>query len=255
MIPTSESIVWAKTPRVVWGLIAVCIAVYAFEFTLSAADLKALLEQYALVPRRYTHPGWAAEHGLSRLNPLPFLSSLFLHGGLFHILSNLWVLWIFGPPLEDRLGSGRFLALYLASGLVAGFVHLLFNLGSDLPALGASGAIAGLIAGFARRFPYAWVNVLQPVLFIPIFFMLPAMVFAGLWFAVQILHGTGAIFAPNVGGVAWFAHIGGFLAGWVLLRWLAPPHDLAREQGDAVQSALWPWTLWWRWWSWWWPKR
>lgn len=254
MIPTNNTIPYTATPRITWALIAICVAAYLYQMTLSEADAAAFVDAFALVPARYTDGAWAVAHGASRANLAPFLTSMFLHGGLMHIASNLWVLWVFGPALEDRLGSGRFLALYLASGLAAGVLHVVFNLFSPVPALGASGAIAGVIAAYARRFPYAWVNVLQPIVFLPVFFMMPALLFAGLWFAAQVMQGLGSLAMPGAGGVAWWAHIGGFLAGWVLVRRLAPPANAVEETHAATRSALWPWTTWMRWMTWWWRR-
>lgn len=255
MIPANNTIPYEATPRVTWALIALCVAAYLYQMTLSEADAAAFVDTFALVPARYTDATWAAAHGASRLNLAPFLTSMFLHGGLMHIASNLWVLWVFGPALEDRLGPRRFLALYLASGLAAGLLHVVFNLFSPVPALGASGAIAGVIAAYARRFPYAWVNVLQPVVIMPVFFMMPALLFAGLWFASQVMQGVGSLALPaGAGGIAWWAHIGGFLAGWLLVRRLAPPASPVEEASAATRSALWPWTVWTRWMTWWWRR-
>ena len=236
------------------GLIALCVGAFLYQMTLSDPAAEAFLNPYALVPARFTDDGWAAAHGLSRADLVPFLSSMFLHGGIMHIVSNLWVLWVFGPALEDRLGSGRFLLLYFVSGLAAGLLHLAFNFSSTVPALGASGAIAGIIAAYARRFPYAWVNILQPIVIVPVFFFMPALVFAGLWFLTQIMQATGSLALPGAGGVAWWAHIGGFLAGWLLLPRMAPPANAAEDARAAAQSALWPWTVWTRWLTWWWRR-
>jgi membrane associated rhomboid family serine protease len=121
------------------------------------------------------------------------------------------------------LGRVRFLVLYLASGVFASLAHALFNAGSTAPVLGASGAIAGVIAAYAVRFPYAWVRVLVILVIIPLFFNIPAMVFAGIWFLLQVVQGTSELFSPFAGsGIAWWAHIGGFLAGWALLNMLEP---------------------------------
>jgi rhomboid family protein len=182
-----------------------------------------LLYQHALVPLRYFSPRWAWANGLSPTDFTPFLTNTFLHGGFLHIILNLWTLWIFGPALEDRLGSARFVALYLLAGIAASMAHALFNATSAMPVLGASGAIAGVIAAYATRFPYAWIKVLVPIVIIPLFFDIPALLFAGIWFLVQVWQGTSELFMPFAGsGIAWWAHIGGFLAGWALLRVLEP---------------------------------
>jgi membrane associated rhomboid family serine protease len=151
----------------------------------------------------------------------PFLTNTFMHGGWLHIILNMWTLWIFGPALEDRLGPVRFSILYLLAGVAASVTHTIFNASSDMPVIGASGAIAGIIAAYAVRFPYAWVRVLVLIVFIPLFFSVPALVFAGIWFLMQVVQDTSELLSPFAGsGIAWWAHIGGFVAGRVLLRWI-----------------------------------
>jgi membrane associated rhomboid family serine protease len=169
------------------------------------------------------------------------VTNTFLHGGFLHIIFNMWTLYIFGPALEDRLGAARFAMLYLASGIIASMAHALFNAASPIPALGASGAIAGIIAAYAVRFPYAWVRVLVPIIIIPLFFSIPAMVFAGIWFFLQVLQGTSELLMPMSGGsgIAWWAHIGGFIAGIVLLNLLDP--STARVKGRPAWYNGGPW--------------
>ncbi len=205
----------------VWLLIAINVVAFLYELTLSERQLQALLYQHALVPARYFVPAWADRIGLSAYDFTPFLTNTFLHGGFLHIIMNMWTLWIFGPALEDRLGPVRFATLYLLAGILASWTHAIFNASSTAPALGASGAIAGVLAAYAVRFPYAWIRVLVLIVFIPLFFNVPAVVFAGFWFLAQVLQGTTELFSPfAASGIAWWAHIGGFVSGWVLLLWL-----------------------------------
>jgi membrane associated rhomboid family serine protease len=208
----------------VWALIAANAAAFLYQLSLGAPELEAFLYEHALVPARYFFPAWGELEGLSATDLTPFLTNTFLHGGWLHIILNLWTLYIFGPALEDRLGMVRFLALYLLSGIAASAAHAVLNAGSEVPVLGASGAIAGVIAAYALRFPYAWVRVIVPILFIPLFFSVPAILFAGLWFAMQVFQGASELIRPFVGaaGIAWWAHIGGFLAGLILLPLLEP---------------------------------
>ena len=241
MIPANNTIPYTARPWATGSLIALCVLVFAYQLTLSGAAEEAFIRTYALVPARW--------------DPMTFVTSMFLHGGVMHILSNLWTLWVFGPALEDRLGPQRFLALYFASGLVAGLMHVVFNFSSAVPTIGASGAIAGVIAAYARRFPYAWVNILQPIVIVPVFFMMPALLFAGFWFFSQIMQAAGSLALPaGAGGIAWWAHIGGFVAGWFLVRRLSPPPNATEEATAAAHSALWPWTTWMRWTRWWWRR-
>jgi membrane associated rhomboid family serine protease len=142
---------------------------------------------------------------------------MFLHGGWLHLILNMWTLWLFGPTVEDRLGHSRYLAFYLACGVAASLTHVVFSAGSEIPALGASGAIAGVLGCYVRLFPLARVVVLVPILFLPLFFEVYAFIFVGLWFLIQVLQGTAELFTPTAAaGVAWWAHIGGFVAGLVL---------------------------------------
>ncbi len=180
MFPLGDNIASTRFAAAVWGLIAINVAVFLYQVSLPAGAQEIFLAKYALIPARYFHPSWASEVGLNPLDVTPFLTNTFLHGGFLHIIVNMWTLYIFGPALEERLGSARFLALYLGSGVIASLAHAIFNLSSALPALGASGAIAGVIAAYALSFPHAWIRVLVLIVIIPIFFWVPALVFAGL---------------------------------------------------------------------------
>ncbi|HVY43221.1 MAG TPA: rhomboid family intramembrane serine protease [Hyphomicrobiaceae bacterium] len=233
MFPLRDSVARSRDPVVVWAIIALNIAVFGYQLTLSGREEQIFLFEHALVPLRYFSPSWAAQHGLSPLDVTPFLTNTFMHGGWLHIILNLWTLYIFGPALEDRLGPARFLALYLAAAVIASATHAVFNATSPIPALGASGAIAGVIGAYAVRFPYAWVRVLVPIFIFPLFFSIPALMFAGIWFFFQVLQGTGELFLSSTGGVAWWAHIGGFLAGVFLLGPLQP------QSGSAAAGGPW----------------
>jgi len=221
VFPLRDNVSRTHEPVVVWTIIALNAVVFAYQLSLSPRELQVFLHEHALIPLRYFNPGWAWRTGLSPSDFAPFLTSTFLHGGFLHVILNMWTLWIFGPALEDRLGPARFAALYLLAGIAASITHAVFNAWSPTPVLGASGAIAGIIAAYAVRFPYAWVRVLVLIVFIPLFFSIPAMLFAGIWFVTQLLQGTSELFSPFAGsGIAWWTHIGGFVSGWVLLNWL-----------------------------------
>ncbi|KUO55894.1 MAG: hypothetical protein APF80_09570 [Alphaproteobacteria bacterium BRH_c36] len=224
MFPIGDTVATRSRPLAVWSIIAANLAAFAYQLTLGATQQKLFLLEHALVPRRYFDPAWANANGLSSLDFSPFVTNMFLQGGFLHIGFNLWTLWVFGRALEDRLGPARFLVLYLGAGLVASATHALFNLTSPIPALGASGAIAGTIAAYAVRFPHGWVKVVVPVLIFPFFFAIPAMMFAMIWFGMQILQGLSELLAPWYGqGIAWWAHIGGFIGGWLLVGRLGNP--------------------------------
>jgi membrane associated rhomboid family serine protease len=224
LFPIRDSVTRSRAPVTVWAIIAANVAAFIYQLGLGDYELQEFLYQHALVPRRYFFPAWGMANDLTPLDVTPFLTNTFLHGGFLHIILNLWTFYIFGPALEDRLGPPRFLTLYLLSGLAASFAHAAFNAASEVPVLGASGAIAGVIAAYAVRFPYAWVRVLVPIVIIPLFFSIPAMVFAGLWFFMQVFQGAIELSNPfgDAAGIAWWAHIGGFVAGFLLLPLLEP---------------------------------
>jgi len=195
-----------------------------------------LLASLAFVPRTFF--GWRG----SALDPdrwIPVFTAMFLHANLLHLASNVWFLWIFGDNVEDRLGHGRYLLFYLLCGVVSFLVHGFSAPRSAIPALGASGAISGVLGAYLILFPGARVLTLIPIVIIPWFVEVPALVFIGVWFLLQFLYGTQAAVAQP--GVAWWAHIGGFIAGVVLclvLRRPAPPPPPRRW---VVQRPRGPW--------------
>jgi membrane associated rhomboid family serine protease len=144
---------------------------------------------------------------------------MFLHGGWMHIIGNMWTLWIFGDNVEDRMGPLRFVLFYLLCGLAAGVTHWLTNPDSTIPTVGASGAIAGVLGAYFFLYPHARIIAMVPIFFWPFFFELPAITYLGFWILSQIFSGTLSLALPkDVGGVAWWAHVGGFIAGAALHR-------------------------------------
>ncbi len=223
LFPLYDNVSRTRLPVVVWAIIGLNVAVFLHQLTLGPNALQAFIYEYGLVPLRYFSGSWGARVGLERGDVTPFVTNTFLHGGFLHIILNLWTLYIFGPALEDRLGHGRFAVLYLLAGIAASVTHAAFNATSAVPVVGASGAIAGVIAAYAVRFPFAWIRVLVLIVVIPLFFDIPALLFAGIWFFMQVLQGTSELMLPALGGgIAWWAHIGGFIAGLVLLGMLDP---------------------------------
>ncbi len=219
MFPLRDTIPSRHRPIMTLALIAANVFAYLYQLALPPDRLEQLFYLFGVVPARYTNPQWALSVGLPPGGFLPFLSSMFLHGGLFHLVANMWTLWIFGDNVEDRMGPFRFLLFYVLGGLGAGLMHWATNARSTLPTVGASGAIAGVLGAYFLLFPRSRVVTLVPVLFWPLFLELPAVLYLGLWFALQIVSGTTALAAPGVGGVAWWAHVGGFLAGMFLYRY------------------------------------
>jgi len=236
MFPIRDTVPHARVPVVTILLIAANVAVFLFETTLTPEELERLIVLNGVVPRRYLDPAWARALHVSGLDPWPFLTSMFLHGGWFHLLANVWTLWIFGDNVEDRLGPLRYLAFYLAVGLFAGLLHLASNPHSALPTIGASGAIAGVMGAYLILFPRAQVLTLVPILFYPLFVEVPAVLYLGFWFAYQVLSGTSTVGATEAGGVAWWAHIGGFAAGCALI--LAAKGRRPRRRAPAGWGLL-----------------
>jgi membrane associated rhomboid family serine protease len=222
MIPIKNAVPARYPPVVTWVLIAVNCAVFLFQVSLGPGELEEFLMRFALIPAMYFTPYFASN--LSLADYLPFFTNMFLHGGWLHLIVNMWTLWLFGGTVEDRLGSGRYLAFYLGCGVLASVTHAVFNVTSTVPALGASGAIAGIMGCYLRLFPWARLIVLVPILFIPFFFEMPAYIFVGLWFLLQVWQGAADLLSANGGGgVAWWAHIGGFIAGYAFASLMMRP--------------------------------
>src|SRR5580704_9198995 len=217
MFPIRVAVPTRYPPVVTWALIAVNCAVFFVQLNLTPAELQEFLYRFALVPARYAVP---VAYGHADFDPgdlVPFVSMMFLHGGWLHLILNMWTLWLFGRPVEDRLGSHRYFIFYCVCGVVAGLVHCAFNATSTLPVLGASGAIAGVLGCYVRLFPLSRLIVVVPILFLPFFFEVPAILFVGVWFLLQIMQGTAELFTPATGAdIAWWAHVGGFVSGLIL---------------------------------------
>jgi membrane associated rhomboid family serine protease len=226
-----------RLPWITWGLIAVNVAVFLYQVSLGP-DASAFMFAYSVVPVALTHgipqtslPGVPAHFPFHTPDPvyLTLITAMFLHAGWLHIGGNMLFLYIFGDNVEDRMGHIPYLLFYLFCGVVAGITQVVVDPGSSVPNLGASGAIAGVLAAYLVLFPLARVRT---IIFIFIFFTivtLPAIVLIGLWFLLQFFDGVAALSSvhQNMGGVAYFAHVGGFVTGLVitlLLRpWLRPP--------------------------------
>jgi membrane associated rhomboid family serine protease len=199
-------------PYVTYGLIAANILFFVLE--LFSGD--AFIEQWAFIPVRFLANPFAAS--------LTLFTSMFMHAGWAHLLGNMLYLWIFGDNVEDRFGHVKFLIFYLICGLAATFGQLIFNTGSTIPNLGASGAIAGVLGAYIVLFPQGKINVMQGQRAIQV----PALIVIGLWFVLQFFSGIGSLSTTaDTGGVAYMAHIGGFLAG-ILLTFLFRGSDRSK---------------------------
>lgn len=232
MIPLRDRNPSRSFPAVTIALIVVNVLVFLWELRLGPRLERALL-WLAIVPARYSMPD-VARHFTSTEQFSPFLTSMFLHGGWVHLIGNMWILWIFGDNVEDRLGKLRFLAFYFMSGIAAALVHIYTNLASPVPTIGASGAIAGVMGAYFRYFPKARVITIIPPFFLGPFFDLPAVLFLGWWFLVQFFNGALSLSAGQrgMGGIAWWAHIGGFVFAFVLSLLLPTAGDRSRRRSD-----------------------
>jgi membrane associated rhomboid family serine protease len=212
-----------KSAPTTYGVVLICTLTFLWQRTLEDWATVNFLATYALIPRRYDDPAWAYSVGLSPSDYTPLLTSTFLHGDWLHLIFNMWTLWLFGRAVESRMGSGRFVLLYVFCALFAGYAHMMVYPNSISPVIGASGAIAGVVGAHATLYPSARILLLIPILFIPLIIPISAFWYLGLWFGFQVWHGTTAIAGSVGGGVAWWAHIGGMLAGLVFVRALTPP--------------------------------
>lgn len=220
MIPVRDTIPCEHTPVITWTLIGINVAAFVFLKLLQEPVAVQILHLYGLVPARYFHPQWAAALGYPPQDYLPFLSCMFLHAGWSHLLFNVWLIWIFGDNVEDVMGKWRFLIFYLLCGLVGSLIHVAYNPDSQMPTVGASGAIAGVLGAYFFLYPYAKIVIWIPILFLPIFIQVPAIAFLGAWVIFQLYEASTAIVAGKAYmDVAWWGHLGGFLAGAAVHRY------------------------------------
>jgi membrane associated rhomboid family serine protease len=218
MIPIRDDAPRVTTPVVTYFLLALNVAVFLFESLLTEPAKTALFYQFGVVPY-FVESALRGAGGVPVAAAIvPFFTSMFLHAGWWHIIANMWALWIFGDNIEDHLGHFRYLMLYIISGAAAGVVHVLINHGSQIPTVGASGAIAGVMGAYFLLFPSARVLTIVPFIFL--FVWLPAWVVLGYWFLAQFLAGAATSIGggASVGGVAVWAHVGGFIAGVTLIK-------------------------------------
>ncbi len=230
MIPLRDDIRSRSYPMMTAALIALNSLVFLYELSLPPAVLSRFVNSFGMTPARLH-----LDAPLTLLRDpsllIVLLSSAFLHSGWLHFLSNMWVLGVFGNNVEDRMGHSRFLSFYTLAALVANLLQALVYPHSRIPAIGASGAIAGVLGSYFLFFPRARVLTLIPIFFIPWLVRVRAIVFLGFWFVSQLYSGLFSLRVPSgtMGGVAWWAHIGGFLFGVLAAK--------AFDQGPPVQAG------------------
>jgi membrane associated rhomboid family serine protease len=218
MIPLRDNIPSRRRPAVTYAIIGVNCLIFWLELS-SGPRLPEVVKTFGFVPGRFLA---LLGHGSLALAIIPVFTSMFMHAGWLHLIGNMWTLFIFGNNVEDILGRGPYLLFYLLCGLVSILVFLLFSPGSATPLVGASGAIAGVMGAYFSLFPGARVLTLVPIFIVFTIIELPAYIFLGFWFVLQFFHGFSIVGHTAEGGVAWWAHVGGFLAGVGLVRLFAP---------------------------------
>jgi len=218
MLPLKDNIPAKNFPYVNIGLILINSAFFIYEMS-HGPELDQLIFTLGFIPARFI-----AQQGETLLNPagvLPVFSSMFLHANLVHLISNMWMLWIFGDNIEDCMGHGRYLLFFILCGIASIFAQTISNPQSAIPMVGASGAISGVLGAYIITYPKARILTLVPIVILFYIIELPAYFFLGFWFLIQLIQGS--LYSLNSeqmagGGVAWWAHVGGFAAGVILLQ-------------------------------------
>ena len=210
MIPIRDEIPTRRVPVVNYILIALNVIVFIFQVMLGSAE-ESFVYEFALIPIQFT-----SGIGIDDISDI--FTSMFMHGGIAHIGGNMLYLWIFGDNVEDSMGRGRYLTFYLIGGLVASLAHIMTNPASRIPTVGASGAIAAVLGAYLVLYPQSKVLTIVPLGYFMRMTMIPAVIVLGFWFILQLFSGVLSLGGPDVGGVAFWAHIGGFVAGVILAK-------------------------------------
>jgi len=217
LFPLSDENPSKSVPYVNYTIIVINILVFFFEISLNQNQLSKLIYEYGIIPARLFFPSFSAKYEFITSPFTTYFTSMFLHGGWLHIIFNMWALFIFGDNVEDKLGHLKYLVFYIGSGLIAGFVHSIFNYNSVMPSIGASGAIAGVMGAYLVLFPFARIKTLFIFFIFPIIIYIPAFFYIIFWFFSQLFSGTLSLMGAQGSPIAWWAHIGGFLGGILLL--------------------------------------
>ena len=260
-IPFHDDNPTQRPPVVTYALVAINVAVFLWAGRLPEVSEQVLVYQHGFVPARIIqlsqpHPifipvdvpvhdpfwGERIERRAIELAPVPrqiwlsLLTCMFLHGSWMHLLGNMWFLWLFGNNVEDRLGPLLYLVLYLVGGLIASGVHWRVDPASTMPVIGASGAIAAVLGAYAVTWPWARVSTLVFLVVFVTIVEVPALVVLGVWFLAQVLAGQQSLGAAASGGVAWWAHVGGFLAGMALMPLLIAVAGGTKNEEDTIAN-------------------
>lgn len=219
MIPLRDSVRSGRTPYVNIGLILINVLVFIRQLWLQPYQLNSIYYAYGVIPAEAVNVFYTGAP-IGQLM-VTFITATFLHGGWFHLIGNMLYLWIFGDNIEERLGHMKYLLFYLLAGVAGSIAHVMANPASNIPVIGASGAVAGVLGAYVLSFPRSRVLALVPVLFFLTVIEVPAIIFIVVWFVIQVFNGV-AFLGGTANAVAWWAHIGGFLAGAGLVKLLAP---------------------------------
>ncbi len=219
MIPLKSDIPLLTFPVMNVLLIVTNVLAFLYELSLSPRAGNRLIFEFGLIPARFDMLIEPTRHAHAALGPtiLPLLTCMFLHAGWLHLLGNMLFLWVFGGSVEDRMGHFAYLVFYLVCGLGAGVVHTAFNWGSTVPTIGASGAISGVMGAYIILFPRSRILTLVPLLILFFFWRIPAVLMLGYWFVIQFVSGLNALGGADQGGVAVWAHVGGFVLGALIV--------------------------------------
>ncbi|MEZ6059444.1 MAG: rhomboid family intramembrane serine protease [Planctomycetaceae bacterium] len=254
MFPLRDNIPSSRVPVVNYGLIACCALVFFLQMGDPGGEL---IQKFGMIPLRVSHPDESITVEMPQRvstplgpqivtvqEPLPapafrpwttLLSCVFLHGSLMHLIGNMWFLYIFGDNVEDRLGSSGYLVFFLGCGIAASFAHYALEPDSPVPTIGASGAVAGVMGAYMVLYPHGQVLTLVPIFFFLQFLVIPAPVFLGIWFVLQLVQGTFSMGNTQAAGVAWWAHVGGFAAGAAVALLLGRrPEQTARARVQVI---------------------
>mgnify|MGYP000939925457 FL=1 len=228
MIPLRDSTRSEHFPIITVILIAINTLIFYYEASLGEEGMNQIAYIFGLVPAYYNN------YQGSWLGYLPFITSTFLHGSWMHLIGNMWILWLFGDNVEDKMGRVRFLSFYLLCGLIASITHYLLNLSSEIPVVGASGAVAGVMGAYFLMFRRAKVLTFIPPFFL---FNFPAWIYLGFWAITQLYGGAAGLLTSGVEQqIAFWAHIGGFAAGMILYRVFLRPGQYGRQGGGTPVS-------------------
>ncbi len=230
MIPLRDNVPSRSLPLINWVLIALNVVIFIHQTTLKPHALQVFISTYGMVP---------AHLSLTHISTwIPLVTAMFLHGGWFHLISNMWVLFIFGDNIEDRMGHSSYAVFYMLGGIFANLLQAMIIPKSLVPSIGASGAIAAVLGGYFLLFPRARIVSLIPIFIYPWIVEISAFIFLGFWFVSQLYSGFQSLSMPggaNVGGVAWWAHVGGFVFGMATVYLFA-----RRPRPEADFNRHWP---------------